>query len=662
MSKANDPTVRLPVPALNSAQLRAFAVPSQSPAPVPSASNQLAAEITQQVLAQQPLAQASQTVKLAERSVLALPDSLPSYLVHAQNASPTGVVSKRTARLILGDQIALGGMGAVTAARQVSLDRDVAVKSALAGAARNTSALLEEARIAGRLQHPNIVPVYDLGVDGDNRLILIMKRVEGDTWATRMEDRPDVDNSRWHDWLGAQLRVLLQICNALAFSHTCGIVHRDLKPVNIMIGKFGEVYVLDWGMAVEVRDEHGTARPWPVQEGLAEGTIAYMAPEQASVEPGGVTTLTDVFQLGALLYEILTGSAPFSRPQLADAVQAMCDCDLEPVAPPVSAEASTICAKAMARKPSDRYSSVMEFAGALEEYLQRRPAMGLCHAAERNLLDLRVAIARGATTDQLYAEFGQVRFGFQQALALWPGCSAAQTGLQSSILVVALHVLSQGDLHFAETLRGQLLFPDAGLDSALAEERARQAQKQADVESLQALARDHDSDRGAGSRRLLVWALAAVFPAMFGLAQAAVEMGLTQVSHFNLLWPGAVAIVVTAGVGHWRRAQMLSTAVNRTTLLVLLAMMVFAEVIRVAAALHGVPPTGVQLFDLGMYALAAAALSPQFGKRMLWASAAFAVAALVGAIWPRWLLALTGAAVGLSFWQADRLSVRRTQP
>ena len=113
---------------------------------------------------------------------------------------------------------------------------------------------------------------------------------------------------------------------------------------------------------------------------------------------------------------------------------------------------------------------------------------------------------------------------------------------------------------------------------------------------------------------------------------------------------------------HWRRAQMLSTAVNRTTLLVLLAMMVFAEVIRVAAALHGVPPTGVQLFDLGMYALAAAALSPQFGKRMLWASAAFAVAALVGAIWPRWLLALTGAAVGLSFWQADRLSVRRTQP
>ncbi len=238
------------------------------------------------------------------------------------------------AGLQLHGEIARGGMGAVLKGRDTELGRDVAVKVLLEthqGRTELVQRFVEEAQIAGQLQHPGVVPVYAMGQLPDRRPYFTMKLVKGKTLAKLLAERTDPSQ----DW-PRLLKVFEQVCQALAYAHARGVIHRDLKPSNVMVGAFGEVQVMDWGLAKVLkqggiadakapapaeatviraaRSESATPAPAgsQTQAGAVLGTPAYMAPEQARGEVAGMDERCDVFGLGAILCQILTGQAPYA--------------------------------------------------------------------------------------------------------------------------------------------------------------------------------------------------------------------------------------------------------------------------------------------------------------------------------------------------------------
>jgi serine/threonine-protein kinase len=236
-------------------------------------------------------------------------------------------------RYQLHGESARGGMGVVLKGRDVDLGRDVAVKVLLE---RHRSSpelvrrFVEEAQIAGQLQHPGIVPVYELGRLPDERLYIAMKLIRGRTLAELLAGRADAAEDR-----PRYLAIFEQACQAMAYAHACGVIHRDLKPSNVMVGSFGEVQVMDWGLAKvldrggvadEERSLRGQADPEPVRTlrtgstadesraGSVLGTPSYMAPEQARGRLDTLDERADVFGIGAILCEILTGLPPYAAP------------------------------------------------------------------------------------------------------------------------------------------------------------------------------------------------------------------------------------------------------------------------------------------------------------------------------------------------------------
>jgi serine/threonine protein kinase len=243
-----------------------------------------------------------------------------------------------------------GGMGVVYLARDAALDREVALKIVDRPAGESTGdsdaprALEQEARILARLEHPGIVPVHDFGELPDGRLFYAMKRVRGDRLDRWMASGRSLDE---------RLGVFLRVCDAVAFAHAHGVVHRDLKPENVMVGEFGEVLVLDWGVAKErgVRDLFAAGA----------GTPAYMAPEQTHAG-ATIDERTDIFALGALL----EGTANAAAPLLA------------------------IARKAQSPEPSARYQTVQ----ALEAEVSRFLAGRAVEAHRERLLDRLARVGR----------------------------------------------------------------------------------------------------------------------------------------------------------------------------------------------------------------------------------------------------------------------------
>ena len=207
--------------------------------------------------------------------------------------------------------------------RGTVLERHVAVKIISPRLANDPSALqrfADEARITAQLDHPNIVPVHKLGHAPNETPCLAMKLVQGRTLLAHLRTLPPPPWS--HATLDEVLEIFQKVCDAVAFAHSKGVVHRDLKPENIMVGSFGQVYVMDWGIAVRCqRGDDGRLHPIEAKKGL-RGTLAYMAPEQARRGVAGVDERADVYGLGAVLYEFLTGRPPFEpRGVLEDVVR-----------------------------------------------------------------------------------------------------------------------------------------------------------------------------------------------------------------------------------------------------------------------------------------------------------------------------------------------------
>jgi serine/threonine protein kinase len=289
---------------------------------------------------------------------------------------------------------AQGGIGRVWVARDGDLAREVALKELLGGGGDNPAVVarfVEEAQITGQLQHPNIVPVYELArpTEPGKGPFYTMRFVRGRTLAAAIKQYHE--RRRANEAGPLELRELLNhfvaVCNAVAFAHSRGVLHRDLKPGNVVLGDFGEVIVLDWGLAklkgatetqtsllpVSVNQE--SSRDATLQ-GQALGTPSYMPPEQAEGRVDLIDERSDVYGLGAVLYDIPTGEPPFDGPDTPTVlIQVVADEPPPPrrKAPETPKPLEAVCLKALAKKPAGRYPTVKELARDVERWLGDEP-------------------------------------------------------------------------------------------------------------------------------------------------------------------------------------------------------------------------------------------------------------------------------------------------
>ena len=310
-------------------------------------------------------------------------------------------------------QIGKGGAGSVYRAWDEDLMRQVALKllhkkyvdpvdGVDAGQRRRAQArFVHEAQLTAQLDHPGIVPLHDFGTTSTGRPYFTMKMVKGKTLGQVME----LMHRRSGSWnLARTLGAFIKACETIAYAHDKGVIHRDLKPANIMVGKFGEVYVMDWGLLKKVEREEGQLSPAITQfadmpngpeigsgidalaadgitdQGDALGTATYMSPEQAVGDLDAVGRGSDIYGLGAILYHILAGAAPFMAGGQNPRVMAIIEAhragegpeSIDIVAPRAPIELRRIVTKSMAYRPGDRYATATDMANELLAFIEGR--------------------------------------------------------------------------------------------------------------------------------------------------------------------------------------------------------------------------------------------------------------------------------------------------
>jgi serine/threonine protein kinase/WD40 repeat protein len=363
----------------------------------------------------------------------------------------------------------MGGMGKVFRARQGSLRRDVAIKQIhdeLRSNDEERKKFVTEAIITGELEHPNIIPIHDLGFTkdfaqsgdqlggNDADLFYTMKFVEGDDWKEELPKLSEAEN----------IDVLLKVADAISFAHSRNIIHRDLKPSNIRLGKFGEVLVMDWGLAVRL-DSPERFPP--------AGTPMYMAPEMAieflqlprnqilkqlgagrsSSRPAqsAVGKHSDIYLLGALLFQVVTQRAPHPGRTGRECIQNAAKNEIAPT--DVQGELLDIALKAMATDPQDRYASVAEFQHAIRSYKSHVESISLADQADADARSAEQLSGNGKKhAKQVYDLFSSARYGFRSALKIWSNNQRARERLRQTEQLFAETAYTNDDFDLALSL------------------------------------------------------------------------------------------------------------------------------------------------------------------------------------------------------------------
>jgi WD40 repeat protein/serine/threonine protein kinase len=403
-----------------------------------------------------------QTIRQRE-TVTGFRSSLPVKSRYVREKRKAGMEPPKTLAEVpdyeLLDIIGEGGMGVVYAAHQSSIARTVAVKMLKPSAKvreEQRDKFISEAVVTGELDHPNIVPIYDLGSNDEGALFYSMKRVRGTPWDKAIHEKQ----------LDENLSILLRVADAVAFAHAGGVIHRDLKPENVMLGDYGEVLVMDWGLA-RITPEFAHVDAVYQADSLG-GTPAYMSPEMAKGPVESINKTSDVYLLGAILYEIIGGQPPHSGRDVMQCLMAASQNRIDPIR--YDGELKEVALKAMATQQDDRYQTVKEFQEAVRVYQSHSESLVLSAHANQNLQK-----ARAANDYQLYA---RALYGFQESLTLWDANHRAKLLLTETQRDYAKSALEKGDLDLASSLldakhpEHQALI--TRIDKARAERNARQ--------------------------------------------------------------------------------------------------------------------------------------------------------------------------------------------
>jgi eukaryotic-like serine/threonine-protein kinase len=258
---------------------------------------------------------------------------------------------------------------------------------------------IAEAQMNGQLEHPNIVSVHALGVSPEGVPYFTMKLVDGVSFTQWLKARPLGSPDR----LEEGLEIFLKVCDAIAYAHDRGVIHRDLKPDNVMIGSFGQVYVMDWGLARLTRSAPASGKRAQMAAKGPVGTVPYMSPEQARGNPAEMNEAADVFGLGAILYQVVSGRLPYGP--LRDAKEILARAVAGQTVPladamgnrPLSPRMRAMVEKAIAKDPSDRYPNVVALADDVRRFLR-----GGLHLPSRTFAARELLIKEGDVGDAAY--------------------------------------------------------------------------------------------------------------------------------------------------------------------------------------------------------------------------------------------------------------------
>jgi eukaryotic-like serine/threonine-protein kinase len=293
------------------------------------------------------------------------------------NLTPQQVASEQIPtppHLLVYSELGRGGMGHVHPAADRNLLRHVALKrldKAFAGKTFYRDSFIAEAQMTGQLEHPNIVPVHELSLDEKGAPFFTMKLVQGSSFDRWLHDHPPGSLDR----LERGIEILIKVCDAVAYAHHRGVMHRDLKPANIMVGDFGQVYLMDWGLAKLTRSQPASGEGALMNAPGAVGTPDYMAPEQARGNPNACDDRADIFGLGALLFEVLCGHGPYGPhpdggvvlKRAAEGQVMSIDAACERVG--VSKRIRMVAERATNPDPDKRYQKVSELQDAMRAFL-----------------------------------------------------------------------------------------------------------------------------------------------------------------------------------------------------------------------------------------------------------------------------------------------------
>ena len=360
--------------------------------------------------------------------------TIPDHLVvprRAVRSVEEGLGGRQDYELL--EVIGRGGEGVVHAARQASIDRTVALKmirGERTGDSTSRLKFLSEAVVTGDLEHPNIVPIYDLGTTNEGALFYAMKRIKGTPWSDVIRKKSQLEN----------INILMRTADAVALAHSRGVVHRDLKPENVMLGDFGEILLTDWGISL-CTETFSKKQSVFLSRGLG-GSPAYMAPEMATGPIEKIGPPADIYLLGAILYEIVTGRPPHHADTVKNCLLAAAHNEILPT--DVKGELVDIARRAMMSNPEARFTSVQEFQDAINAHLSHSESVLLSDQASADLQRAKQSLS--------YDDFSAAVFGFQKAIELWSGNRPAAKSLIVARVEYATAALSKGDLDLALSL------------------------------------------------------------------------------------------------------------------------------------------------------------------------------------------------------------------
>ena len=471
---------------------------------------------------------------------------------------------------------------------------------------------MREAWATGALEHPNIVPVHDIRMDGKGTPVIVLKRIEGDCWTALMHN-PEQVRERFGatDVLEWNLDVLRQVSQAIRFAHSRGILHRDIKPDNVMIGAFGEVYLVDWGIALTVRDDKDCPLARAKDQTEMAGTPCYLAPEMLGNAP--LDQRTDIYLLGAVLYEILAGKPPHSTTGIDNLVR-----DIRASSPTVPADTpaalATICLRAMSAAPIDRFPSAKAFSDALREFQQSRGSQHLAATANTQLRALHTQMRIVPTQRQeIYRTFGAVRFGFENALHAWPANGEASSGLRKAHLALLAFELKNQNPQAALSLLNEISDPPEDLKQEVEEQLARQSEEQ---EELEVYRNNSNTALGSRTRTGLMVGLGALWATLPLVEHFWPDRAWSWRNDYGAMIAASVALfALAAALWYWGRESLTRTAFNRKLTLILALCFPAQITLFLGANALDMPHIQAELFLLLIWGILAGAAAATVEKR-----------------------------------------------
>jgi serine/threonine protein kinase len=514
----------------------------------------------------------------------------------------------------LGPAIGRGGMAIVRSGRQLVLRRDVAIKSPLSGERGAETHLLREALITGALEHPNIVPIHDLYFDEEGTPHLILKRIEGEPWSALMGDHAAIEDRFDRDPIEWNISVTIAVAHALEFAHSRGVVHCDIKPSNVMIGRFNEVYLLDWGLAGSLDpDEHLLPA---IAGSRRSGTPAYMAPEQWVGDRDALGTWTDVYLLAGALFHALTGAPPWI---VREEVR-----ERRSLPSSFPADLRAVMMEALATDVGERTVDARALRERLETYIRRRGSRVLTRTARERAQMVERAQREGDVAGAEQAAL-EAAFAFRAALEQWPENETAAEGeleLARSRIAAAL---ARGETRVAQRLLASLPDPPPDLVALVSEAGAEAAAEESRSRAIRA---DVDRFVDVGLRRKLLFATGPLWLAGWSYVAVANDLVVAELWLLAFLGVATPLVLLVA-------RQLFTNRLNRALLLFVFSACIAAEAILLVADSMNLGLGPALAFVMVVWALGVAVGAAAVDLRALGVAVGWLALAALGEAWPQ---------------------------